>query len=243
MTALSKLSPIFCYEPAEIKPERYGALTFKISFETAQFRKHIVKLYRDTYLMPLPSTVAGIVGAMLGVDRSQLRDFTCEKELMTGSMLLSYEGTVSETMTVIKMKEWKREIIRTPKRNVMLFRPSYKLAVASSDRKLIGELKRRIEHLDFEFDPFGGNDYNFVSHVGEVREAALSLADSGYGCSKLSEVIGVEGDGLIHLDDVNDGVITKYAFSYGAKLLVRRSLVVQDEEHSIFVHSSWKFLR
>lgn len=233
---------ITCSEQDERSVEKFSALTFRVSFETAQFRKHLIKLYRDTYLMPLPSAVVGIVGAVLGERRASLRDFACERELLAGSMMLGYEGTVSETMTVIKMKGW-REVIRTPKRNVMLFKPSYKVAVASSSVELMGELERRLRNMDFEFDVFGGNDYNFLSYLGDVRRARLTRASAGYGYSRLSDLKGIEGSGLIQVDEVNDGAITKYAFGYGAKLLVSRGLAVDDGEHPILVHSAWRFLR
>jgi len=239
---LSTLLSAFCYQPNEIAVERFSALTFRISFETAQFKKHLIKLYRDTYLMPLPSTVAGIAGAILGIKKSVLKEFACNKELLAGSTMLSYEGMINETMTVMKMKGW-REFIRTPKRNVILFRPSYKLALASSDAELIKELERRIRDLDFEFDLFGGNDYNFVSYIGDVKKAKLARTESGYGFFKLSDLRGIEGNGLLQVDEVNDGAATKYAFGYGVKLLVKESLAVQDDEHKILVHWTWRFIR
>lgn len=238
---LSKLSPISCYDH-EVDVGRFSALTFEISFETAQFKKHLLKLYRDTYLIPLPSTVAGISCAILGVEKSLLKDFVREKELYSGAMLLNYDGLMSETMTVVKMKNW-REIIRTPKRNVILFRPSYKFAIASSDHDLIQKLLERIETLNFEFDLFGGNDYNFVSDIGRARKAELKVADSGYGYCKLGDLIGFEGDGVIQIDEVNEGYIRKYAFGYRLKLRVNRGLAVFDGDNSVFVHNAWKFLR
>ena len=48
------------------------ALTFIIQFQTAQFKKHLLKLFRGTYLIPPPSVVAGVFGAILGVDRLSL---------------------------------------------------------------------------------------------------------------------------------------------------------------------------
>ncbi|MCS7102304.1 MAG: CRISPR-associated protein Cas5 [Candidatus Korarchaeum sp.] len=238
----SGLSPISYSDQAEIDVERFSALTFRMSFETAQFRKHLVKFYRDTYLLPLPSAVAGIVGAVLGVRRPELAIKGKTLELKTGSMMLGYEGLISETMTVIKMKGW-REAIRTPKRNVMLFRPSYKLAIASSNDEMIGELADRLRKMRFEFDPFGGNDYNFLSYIGDVREAKLVRTDRGYGCSRLSELRGIEGSGLVQVDEVNDGNVTKYAFGYRVSFLVREGLAVDDGEHQILVHDAHSFLR
>ncbi len=238
---LSRLSPVSCYKVD--RPEDAGALTFTLAFETAQFKKHPVKLYRDTYISPPPSAVAGMVGAILGVRRGYLREFACERGLLTGAVLLDYEGVVNETMTVVKMKDW-RQYIRSPKRSVLLYRPRYRIAVASPDVKTVDELERRLKHLDFEFELFGGNDYNFASYVGEVRKGKLVRTKRGHGYCRLSDLDGVEGNGTLHLDDLNEENLEKYAFGQGVTLrLKEEALAVDDGEHRILVHESWKFLR
>lgn len=238
---LSKLLQATCYEVSD--PSEAKALTFMISFETAQFKKHLIKLYRDTYLSPLPSTVLGMLGAVMGVRRGHLREFACEKGLLTGAALMSYEGIVSETMTVVKMKGW-REYIRTPKMSVLLYKPIYKVAVASPDRELIEEFKDRLLRLDFEFELFGGNDYNFLSWIGEMREAELVRAKQGIGYCRLTDLDGFEGSGTLHIDEVKEAKVFRYAFSQGVTLKLKNdALAVQDGQHTVFVHESWKFVR
>lgn len=225
--------------------EEAGALTFRVSFETAQFKKHLIKLYRDTYIAPPPSAVLGMVGAILGVRRWELREFSCEKGILAGAALLSHLGTINETMTVVKMKNW-NEYIRTPKRSVLLYRPEYKIAVASPDPELMERLEGRLSRLDFEFELFGGNDYNFVSWVGDVRRARIVRTREGYGYCRLSDLEGVEGSGTLHIDEINEGEsgIVKYAFGQGIRLKLRSEvLAVEDGQHSILVHESWRFLR
>lgn len=224
-------------------PEEAKALTFKIEFDTAQFKKHLLKLYRDTYLIPLPSSIAGIVGAILGIKKFNLRDWARQNELLAGALMLSYEGIVDEMMTVVKMKGW-MGFLRTPKKNIILFRPKYKVAIASLNQELTKELEERIKNLDFEFEIFGGNDYNFVSWIGEIRKARLELSSEGHGYCKLEDLKEVEGMGTIHLDEVNDGTVSKYAFSQGVKMRLKEPrFTVNDGEHSIFVHHCWRFLR
>ncbi len=220
-----------------------SALTFRLSFETAQFKKHLIKLYRDTYIAPLPSAILGIVGAIVGVRRRELKEFACKKGILAGAVLLTYEGTVNETMTVVKMKNW-REYIRTPKRSVLLYRPEYKVAVASSSQKLMKELEERISRLDFEFEIFGGNDYNFLSWIGCSRKARLVRTKEGQGYYRLTDLKGMDGSGIIHIDEVNESEVVKYAFGQGVTFkLKREALAVDDSEHLILVHETWKFLK
>ncbi len=240
---MSRLSPISCYEVGDERLEDAGALTFKVSFETAQFKKHLIKLYRDTYIAPPPSAVLGMVGAIMGVKRRELKEFACEKGILTGATLLGYEGTVNETMTVVKMKGWSK-YIRTPKRNVLLYKPEYKIAVASPDPDLIKELEERLSNLDFEFEIFGGNDYNFASWIGDVKRAKLVKTKEGHGYCRLTDLEGMDGSGTLHIDEVNESEVMKYAFGQGVILKLRReALAVDDGEHSILVHESWNFLR
>jgi len=237
--ALSMLLPSSSY----LNPEEFGALTFDISFETAQFRKHLLKMYRDTYIAPLPSTVAGILGAMCGIRRSSLRGFVSNKTMLTGVAMLGFDGLINEVATLVKMKEW-RELIRTPVKNVILFRPKYRIAVASRDDDFLGELRERLVKLDFEFEIYGGNDYNFVSWIGKPRDAELSLSNEGEGICKLDDLESIGGSGNLYMDDVNDGKVSKYAFGLDIRIRTKRPLaVVEDGERKIFVHDPLKFLR
>jgi CRISPR-associated protein Cas5 subtype I-B len=233
--------PISCYQPGD--PKEFEALTFDISFETAQFRKHLLKMYRDTYMIPLPSTVVGIIGAICGVKREFLKSFVSERRILTGATILGFEGLINEVATLIKMKDW-REIIRTPVMSVILFRPNYRLAIASRDGSFIGELRDRLVHLDFEFDIYGGNDYNFVSCIGQPKDAKLSLSEEGEGICRLDDLKSIKGKGTLYLDDVNDGKVSRYAFSLGTSIKTKQPLpIVDDGERRIFVHDPSKFLR
>jgi len=226
-----------------LDPEEFGALTFDISFETAQFRKHLLKMYRDTYIAPLPSTVAGILGAMCGIRRSSLKGFIAERNILTGVAMLGFDGLINEVATLLKIKS-KRELIRTPIKNVILFRPKYRIAVASKDDTFLRELKERLVKLDFEFEIYGGNDYNFVSWIGKPRDAELSLSNEGEGICKLDDLESIGGSGNLYMDDVNDGKVSKYAFGLDISIRTKRPLpVVDDYEHKIFVHDPLKFLR
>ncbi len=232
---LSKLLRPTCYAPNE------EAIIFQVEFETAQFRKHLIKLYRDTYLIPLPSSVLGFIGAVLGVERRNLRDFACKNGVMTGAAMLGYEGLISETMTIIKVKGW-RDFVRTPKRSVLLYRPSYVFAVSSTG-EVVEELTSRLQKMEFQYEVFGGNDYNFLLDVKSVRRARYVETDRGVGYCRLSEVEGWEGKGELRVDEVNDGEVSKYAFSYNLTLKTVRRPAVTDGSLTVFVHESWRFLR
>lgn len=265
-----------------------AAVTFTIRFTTAQFREHAQKLTRKTYLIPPPSAVAGIFGAILGVPRSRLAEFCREKNIMTGAELLSLNGCFSHTVRLYKfdrdaaqlaklLRNWyaletlpkrkRGDIIKcvtelkTLYRSEVLYRPEYKLAIASSDESILGKCIERIENLDFEYEVFGGNDYHFAEHVGPVREARLVDSDFGRGyCprSKFKEVRASEFLITRSLEDslargkptplivpayIGAEVREWYVFVYGAEIVTTEPLkAVDDGQSRIFVYPAHKFL-
>jgi len=177
-----------------------NALTFVVRFTTAQFKDHMHKLVRRTYLLPPPSAVAGFIGAILGLSREEL--YKISNRLFAGSMLRSLEGIIVSLARIYKLGE---DIYRILKmyysddpserkegyediQNVMpieeseeLYRPEYKYAIASEDEKLIETLLEKLKNFDFEYDVFGGNDYHFVEYIGEVKPAVIEKSKEGYG--------------------------------------------------------------
>jgi len=234
------------------------ALTFKISFFTAQFRKHYVKLYRDTYLIPLPSTVAGIIGAILGIKRKKLVDFAKKVNLYCGAELLSYEGYINEYVRIFKFSKTKKEKIlmdlKNPKeakkiqpvyKSISLYEPKYKLAIAMSDLEIYRDLLRRIRELDFTYDIFGGNDYNFVRNIWDTKEATFMKSAQGRGyCPQRFFKDLSQGD---HILVVNDMVLSKvkekYILVYGGDIILNREIeCVDDRESKILVYLASNFL-
>ena len=101
------------------------AITFVVHFQTAQFKDHLHKLVRKTYLIPLPSSVAGLLGAILGVYYSELKQFCRKSNVLTGAIILGFEGYVTEYSRMYKMG---KDIMRTIK-------DWYRLFELSAERK------------------------------------------------------------------------------------------------------------
>jgi len=190
------------------------ALTFVIRFQTAQFKLHFQKLARRTYLIPPPSAVAGLFGAILGIPRSNLKNYCKEQSILTGAELRNLEGYYVTLSRIFKfdrddkgiirlLKEW---VSRKPrggrtigdvykdiigllplKESEELFKPEYKFAIAGKDETVEEGLKR-IRDLDFKYDIFGGNDYHFVDYIGDVCEARLIKSKEGRGYCPVKDV-------------------------------------------------------
>jgi CRISPR-associated Cas5-like protein len=175
------------------------ALTFKVRFITAQFKDHMSKLTRRTYLIPPPSAVAGFFGAMLGLDREKLAKLA--KEILAGAELRSLGGRITTLARIFKFDRPTSELLALIKRyykdrseaweevqqlspiyeSEELYMPEYKFAIASNNESLIEEGAKRLRKLDFEYEVFGGNDYHFVDYVGDPKSATVYSSREGYG--------------------------------------------------------------
>ena len=88
-------------------------LTFLVSFFRSHFKRHETKKFRSTYILPPPTVVWGIVGAVLGVERDGLIDFVKENNLSVGAELCSFKGLDVEKATLMSWDEGERTFIRT----------------------------------------------------------------------------------------------------------------------------------
>jgi hypothetical protein len=234
---------------------------------------------RNTYLLPPPSAVAGLVGAILGIPRTRLKYWSEEKNLLSGAELKKLEGFAVECARLFKFdrnaeqlkklfnqftkgsNEACKEIaeLRPLKKSEALFGATYKYAVSSSDEAMLEELLKRLRTLDFQYEIFGGNDYNFPLFIDKPLEAKIikSKAGRGYCPTRLLESLKAERNyqvistlrqlstsgPIIVPGYVSAEVREPYLFAYGADLIVREELdTVDDGESRIFVYPAWKFV-
>ncbi|MCR8453612.1 MAG: CRISPR-associated protein Cas5 [Crenarchaeota archaeon] len=188
------------------------ALTFIVRFLTAQYKDHMHKLTRRTYLIPPPSAVAGTFGAILGLKLKDL--YKISDEMLAGAELRSLKGRVVTLARIFKLDrsasglisllrryysgERSKEVIEgiqgllTIKESEELYMPEYKFAIASADEALIEEGMRRLREYDFEYDIFGGNDYHFVEFIGDPKPAKLEKSSEGYGYCRREDYYDVD---------------------------------------------------
>ena len=157
------------------------------------------KMTRRTYLIPPPSAVAGIFGAILGIERKKL--FDVSKEVMAGAELQSIGGRIVTLARVFKIDRTPSQLLnllksyyrgdRSKTKEIQellpikeseeLYMPEYKFAIASTNESLIDEGMRRLKELDIKYELFGGNDYHFIESIGDPKLAEIEEGREGYG--------------------------------------------------------------
>ena len=156
------------------------AHTFSISFFTAHFKRHETKKFRSSYLLPPPTVIWGIIGAMFGVEREELSKFARENNLIVGAELLDFKGLVTEKATLMPWDKENRTFMRTVEDFEFLIEPCYRIGVCAKE-ELIEELKKRIEKRDFEFDIYGGISDCFLKDIKNENGAICMEGNEAKG--------------------------------------------------------------
>jgi len=161
------------------------AILSQITFYEAFFKVHHTKGFRLTYPMPLPTSVAGIFGAMLGIDRTKMKDEFYD--LLFGSGLVKHDGLVIENETFIQYKKTQiqkgvfRDAIRGVVRTQLVNHPTYIMAMAGQSDK-IGRYHAFLADHKMVYLPYGGQNDFFVEdfEIKDVTDVSQSDIVSNY---------------------------------------------------------------
>lgn len=131
------------------------AIIAKISFFEAFFKVHYTKGFKLTYPVPLPTSVAGMFGAMLGIERGDDGEFY---NFLFGAKILRYDGIAHENATFIQYKGTGPELGVASLS--FINNPTYLIALGGDKQKidtLLSKLQASVKYL-----PYGGQNDFFV---------------------------------------------------------------------------------
>ncbi len=125
----------------------------EVSFSEAFFKVHYTKGFRLSYPIPLPTSVAGIFGALLGIERGRKDWF---ENFLFGAKIKKYSGYVIENATMLQYKTYRLE--KPVALLSLIASPTYLICIAGKERH-IKEIESKIKD-SIEFLPYGGqNDF------------------------------------------------------------------------------------
>lgn len=220
-------------------------ITFKIHFFSAHFKLHKVKRFKDTYIIPLPSSIAGMIGSIFGVEREHFKEWTRENNLYCGAKLLDYKGVNPEYSILWKFDNFE-DVIRSPDYIRILVEPVYIIGVAGK-KNLVEELFERLKTLNFEAPIFGGNDYHFVKYIGDVKMGELVKSNKGEGYLSRDLVRNIYNfngvSAQIYVAYVRASIRKDFVFVYNGYIESSEPVdIVEDGANKIFVHPAWDFI-
>ena len=132
------------------------ALLVELSFSEVLFRVHHTQKFKLTYPVPLPTSVAGMFGAMLGVGRNHLlKEF---EDFLFGAKVVNSGRIITENSTYLQYKSMGEKPQRVIVSTALINQPTYCIALAG-DENQIREIHSRIQN-GIVFQPYGGqNDF------------------------------------------------------------------------------------
>lgn len=139
------------------------ALLLEISFFDAHFKVHYTKGFRLTYPIPLPTSVAGIFGALLGIERidilEEFKDFSFGAKVKGIKSIRDNFENASFIQIPWKKSTWPPGVAPIQ----ILQEPTYIIAIASRDEKIYQILQTL--RKGFVFLPYGGQNDYFVKDI------------------------------------------------------------------------------
>jgi len=165
------------------------ALLVEISFYEAHFRSHYVRTNPVSYPIPLPTSVAGIFGAMFGWERNQI-----PAEIYTGAKVLDPGKIFTEAYTYYHFDT--PSDVRKGVANIeVISEPCYLIALASVDDDKLRKWSESLEKERYHFLPYGGQNDFFVKDIKfrGMRETSMSKEIEGYAPLSLIEKIEATG--------------------------------------------------
>jgi len=153
------------------------ALLVKVTFFEAFFKVHYTKGFRLTYPLPLPTSVAGMFGALLGIERHSMLQKM--KGYLFGSKLLSHKGLTTEQATYIQ-----KIASAKPRRGVegitIIIEPTYIIAMAGREDAIKKFEKNLL--IGYRFLPYGGQNDFFLKDLSVlgIRDVQISKVIENY---------------------------------------------------------------
>jgi CRISPR-associated protein Cas5 subtype I-B len=137
-------------------------LSFDIKGDFASFRDPSITSNQTVYYIPSKSSVLGIIGAIIGVERShsfkqQFSESYLEllKQTWIGLELLSYPKKIifysnHRSLKESKTKPFKKEVLQYP---------NYRIYVQINSENILNDLYEKIKRNTFEYSPYLGHAY------------------------------------------------------------------------------------
>ncbi len=199
------------------------ALLVDLDFQEAHFKVHFTETTRISYPIPLPPSVAGIFGAMLG-----WRRLGYPAGLLCGAKLSGGLKPFIEAVTYhqLGLDIWLKGVASAE----VLSEPSYAVAIACDDTVKLNEWWSRLSAEEYEYLPYGGQNDFFVKDIKAARLSNVIYTDvvEGYAPSSwVKEFITRGKETTVTMLPVSYKPKPRELFAFpvgGAKLRLNRSV-------------------
>jgi len=198
------------------------AVTARVDFFEAHFRVHRTKCAALTYPAPLPTSVAGIFGALCGWERRLDGPPKEAESLLFGAKIVSHGGICRELATY---KETPKNV-RGVAPIILINEPRYLIAMAGEG---VEQWYKLLSGGSFHYLPYGGQSWFFPKDIGDFRLKIASETKEieSYAPKDFVEDIRMGRDGSIQMLPVVHNFSVDEMFYFvekDVKLILRHKL-------------------
>ncbi|MEM3420696.1 MAG: CRISPR-associated protein Cas5 [Candidatus Hadarchaeum sp.] len=202
------------------------AIVVRVDFFEAHFRVHRTKCAALTYPAPLPTSVAGIFGALCGWNRRFDGPPEEAKGLLFGAKILSHKGICVEYATYKEIPKKVRGVASL----AIIDEPSYLIAMAG---KGVENWYGPLASGSFCYLPYGGQSWFFPKDIKGVRLEEVKEAKEieNYAPKELVKGINLSKTTSIHILPVIHKFSTDETFYFlegGGKLILNQKIPFVD---------------
>lgn len=151
------------------------SIAFRVSGDYARFRKAYTTTSALTYLVMHPIAIRGMIGAILGIDKSELYEKT--KDIEVGIQVLRPIRKDMQSFNLLNMKS-SDKIFRFPSNVEFLRNVEYRIFVKCEENKL-NKIKEILLSREFVFTPYLGASEHIAKVIYEDEYETI-LLDKNY---------------------------------------------------------------
>lgn len=182
------------------------SLVLKVRGDYARFRKSYTTTSALTYLLIHPVAVRGMIGAILGIDRSNLYRET--KNIEIGVQVIKKVRKDMQSFNLLNMKV-NDKFFRFPSNVEFLRDVEYRLFI-SSDLKKLNEIQRILKKGEYIFTPYLG----VSEYIAKIEyEDIYDCEKLSYGTYLVDSAVFVDGNEIDFEDEeitlMTDNIPTK----------------------------------
>jgi CRISPR-associated protein Cas5h len=167
-------------------------VSFKASGEFAAFRDPSVTSNQTVYYIPSKTSVVGMVGAILGIERGHgvEENYGLPYRQLYGKIRIGIEcEAIPEKVSFFTNHRSLKEPKTKPFKTELVFRPKYRIFVSSSDDGIVKKVYDAVSSANYVYPPYLGHAYCPATLSDAAMYEAKEIGDTTFhtSCTVLDE--------------------------------------------------------
>ena len=153
-------------------------LVFRARSKYAKFRKAYTTTSTLTYLLIPPTAVRGLIGAILGIDKVDLYEYT--HEIDVAIQVLNDINKDTQTFNLNIMNSEKGSSFSYQSNIEFLRNVEYRIFIKSSNKTIMDKLENTLKNGEYFYTPYLGGTEHICKLIYEGKQSCEKLQEGKY---------------------------------------------------------------